>query len=457
MGFVSILNLRRYVGGSRPTVSPDAAEVSKSRTRRPGNRIAPASCSNVPASDVGLSWRTIPSRNPPGTVHSRDNRTIALMLESDAPGGAEIFLLHSAEELRKRRHHVVPVLPSWKTGWLAGEFRKRGFDPHQFTLRRPLDWRCLKGLAATLRSTGVEVVHSHEFTMAVYGTVAARLLGIRHVITMHGNDRMTLARRRRIALRWAFRHSHATVAVSEDTRRHLLETMSLPPEQVRTIPNGIPEPRGDADGPRIEFRLSADEVVFISVGNLTERKGHIVLLRALQQVRDQGCTVPWRLIVAGEGPERPRLEAFVQEHDLVSSVLLPGYRADVGDLQAVADVMVMPSLWEGLPLAVLEGMFAGNAILGSDTSGIPEAVRQGVDGLLTPPGDVGALAASLRTLLEDPELRRRMGRNAHERARARFSIRRMVDDYEALYSGGAGPVPTTEGGAHTASWAEGRA
>jgi glycosyltransferase involved in cell wall biosynthesis len=140
-------------------------------------------------------------------------------------------------------------------------------------------------------------------------------------------------------------------------------------------------------------------------------------------------------VIAGEGDQRPQLEAFRATSGLASRIHLPGHRADVGDLQAAAHVLVMPSLWEGLPLAILEGMFAGNAVVASNASGIPEAVRDGVDGLLVPPGDVDALAGALHTLLEDAALRKRMGASAAAHARSRFSIRRMMDDYEALYLG----------------------
>lgn len=360
--------------------------------------------------------------------------SIALMLESDAPGGAEVFLLHQAEELRSRGYRVIPVLPSWKTGWLSDRFRERGFVPTTFTLQRAMDWDCLRALAADLDSLGVDIIHSHEFAMAVYGAVVSRVLSKRHVITMHGNQWIMEARRRRFALRWAFAASHAVVAVSEDTRKHLTESMGLKEGAIVTVPNGVPEPDGSPEGPRSEFGLRPDEVVFIAVGNLSERKGHIVLLRALQRVRDDGCAVPWRLIIAGEGPERARLETFVSEAGLGGLVHLPGHRADVDDLQAAAHVMVMPSLWEGLPLAVLEGMFAGNAVVASSASGIPEAVRDGQDGFLVPAGDHEVLAGVLRRLLEQPELRAGLGASARDRARSRFSVQRMMDEYELLYA-----------------------
>jgi L-malate glycosyltransferase len=368
------------------------------------------------------------------TTPSRGS-TIALMLESDGPGGAEVFLLQTAEELRSRGYRVFPVLPESGTGWLAEQFRERGFSPGTFRVDYALDWNCVRRLAADLERERVDVLHSHEFDAAIYGTAATRLLRKRHVVTMHGNQQMTAALKRRLALRWAFWLSEATVAVSEDTRRHLIDSIGLPGDRVLTIPNGIPDPAGDASGPRREFNLRPDEVVALAAGTLSERKGHIVLLRALDLLQRQGCAVPWRLIIAGQGPERPKLEAFIRSAGLCERVHLAGYRADVADLQAAADILVMPSLWEGLPLAILEGMYSGNPVIASCISGIPEAVRDGMDGILTPPGDIEALAAALKRLFEDDDLRRQMGAAALNRARTHFSIERMIDDYEALYWG----------------------
>jgi glycosyltransferase involved in cell wall biosynthesis len=101
--------------------------------------------------------------------------TVALMLESDGPGGAERVLIQLAEELRARGHEVVPVGPSDGCGWLAGEFRERGYNPEVFENRWPVfDPLCVAGLVRKFRRRAVDVVHSHEFTMAVYGAAAAR-------------------------------------------------------------------------------------------------------------------------------------------------------------------------------------------------------------------------------------------------------------------------------------------
>jgi glycosyltransferase involved in cell wall biosynthesis len=109
-------------------------------------------------------------------------------------------------------------------------------------------------------------------------------------------------------------------------------------------------------------------------------------------------------------------------------------RNDVTDLLALAHVFVMPSLWEGLPMAMLEAMVAGKPIVASATGGIPEAVIDGREGILVPPGEVSPLAGALRLVLTDPARRTAMAESALARARTEFTVRVMADRYEALYA-----------------------
>jgi glycosyltransferase involved in cell wall biosynthesis len=357
------------------------------------------------------------------------------MLETDGPGGAEQIVYQLAEELRRRGHTVYPVGPDWTRGWLSAKYRAGGFDYRTFSLRRPLDLHCLRGMVRLLTALKLDAVHSHEFTMAVYGAAAARLAGRRHVITFHGNQTMTSVWRRRVAVRWALRASCATVAVSEATRQDLAASLGIPPSRIHLIRNGIPLRPGRPDQIRTELGLTPGELLIVAVGNLTPRKAHWVLLEALVELRREGFDPPWHVAVAGRGPERDRLEAFAREHRIDHRVHLLGVRDDVPDLLAAAQVFVMPSLWEGLPLAVLEAMHAGLPIVASEASGIPEAITPDVEGVLVAPGDPAAFARALRRVMGDEGLRARLGAAAQRRARAAFTIAGMADQYEVLYRG----------------------
>jgi glycosyltransferase involved in cell wall biosynthesis len=362
-----------------------------------------------------------------------DRSTVALMIESDGPGGAERMLLQLAGELRRRGHTVVPVGPAVGCGWLAAECRARGFEPEGFTLRFPFDPGCVASLLKIFRRRGVRVVHSHEFTMAVFGAAAARMLGLPHVITMHGGLGFAERWRRRVAFRWAARRGRATVAVSRAGAAALATRLRLSPEALIVIPNGIrPEPPSGADI-RGELGLTPGTLLLIAIGNLYAVKGHDVLLRALAEGGD--ALPPWHLAIAGRGEEQGRLRALGAELGLGDRLSLLGYRADVADLLGAADVFVMPSRSEGLPLALLEAMFAARPIVVSAVGGIPEVVRNGEEALLVPPGDVQALAEVLGRLLPDADLRRRLGERARATAEASHGVEAMADAYERLYDG----------------------
>lgn len=361
--------------------------------------------------------------------------SIAMMLESTGPGGAEVVLLQLSEELRRRGHSVHVIGPDRRQEWLRGKVGELGLAWREYRIRRALDWRCLRGLVATLRELRVDLVHAHEFTMGVYGAAAARWLGIPYVITIHGPHYVAEAWRRRVALRWAFRNSLGVAAVSEHTRRVLLERLGLPPASVQLVHNGIQDRPGQRERVRRELGLAPDEVLVLSVGSLRVNKGHRVLLDAAARLERAGLAAPWRLAIAGEGPDREALESVVRVQGLAHRVHLLGQREDIPDLQAAADVFALASYWEGLPLGVLEGMFGGNAIVSTDVGGISEAVTHGEQGLLTPAGDSAAFADALRRVITDGGLRERYGRAARQRAESEFGVGVMAQAYERLYHG----------------------
>lgn len=369
------------------------------------------------------------------TVTTRHMR-IAMMLGSDGPGGAEMVVLRLSSELRARGHAVVPVLLHGGLGWLGARYRDAGFDPQMVHLGRSwIDFACVRELHALFRAQSIDVVHSHEFDMAVYGAAAAKRARVPHVVTMHGGITVTKSLKRRIALRWAMRRSDATVVVSAATQRQFAGELGLATQAFRVVHNGVPVVAGDATRVRREFNCSDADVVILAVGTLERNKGHHILLEALAGLGGAARSVPWKLIIAGGrgGDQQQPLLEYVRAHGLEGRVHIVTGRGDIADLQALASVFAMPSLWEGLPMAVLEAMVAGNAIVASATGGIPEAIVDGRDGLLVPPGDVGRLSDALGALLADPQRRTQLGTAARARAQREFVASVMAERYESLY------------------------
>ena len=353
-------------------------------------------------------------------------------------------MLQLAEELRRRGHDVLPIGPANCDPWLRGEFLRAGFRPQTFPVRGPVDPTCLAAIVWLLRRHSIDVVHSHAFLAAVYGGAAAWLLRKPHVITMHGSRYYAGRRRRLMALRWSVRRSRATVGVSAATAAELASGLRLPPNAVRVVYNGVPRQNGDRERVRRDLALEPDQLLIVATGSLFPVKGHRVLLQALVQLREGPPLPQWRAAIAGIGGEEGSLRAFINDHGLADRVTLLGFRSDVVDLLAAADVYAMPSLYEGSPLALMEAMFAGKAIAASSTGGIPELVAHGDEALLSSPGDATALATSLRSLLLDPARRARIGLAAQRRAESRFTLERMTDEYEQLYAvrDAVHPVPS---------------
>ncbi|MEO8140742.1 MAG: glycosyltransferase family 4 protein [Gemmatimonadota bacterium] len=363
-------------------------------------------------------------------------KKIALMLESDGPGGAEHVLLHLAEGLRERGHTIVPVLRGVSRGkaWLQGQFRQRGIEPELFFIRSAIDWKCARGLMEIFRRRDVDIVHSHEFTMATYGALAARLTGRPHLITMHGTRTFAKRWRRRAALRWAIRNSIATVGVSRPTADFVESSLGLRAGAVGVVENGIVPQPGAREPIRTELAVASQVPLIIAVGNLYKVKGHIVLLRALASLASRRPDLPWQLAIAGRGEEEATLREFAEQQGLKARVHLLGFRTDVPNLLAAGDIWVMPSLSEGLPLSLLEAMFAGKAIVASRVGGIPDVVPDGAEALLSAPGDETALAAQLERVLADPDLRLRLGVAAQAHANRDYRLERTIDQYESLYA-----------------------
>ena len=216
------------------------------------------------------------------------------------------------------------------------------------------------------------------------------------------------------------------ISESRASRNFLVQKLGYAPSRVSVIHNGIDTSLFSPSSRKPD----PDSIVVGTIGRLDAQKNQGVLLKAMAALRH----IPrLRCVIVGEGPARGRLQAQIRRLGLGRSVELTGESRDPVRCLASFDIFTLPSLWEGLPNALLEAMACGLAVVASQVDGVAEVVTSGQDGLLVPPADAAALAQSIARLVEDAGLRRRLGSAARERVLKDFSLPAMIAGYTAAY------------------------
>lgn len=319
-------------------------------------------------------------------------------------------------------------LPEKGDAWLGEQLAGSNVSVARYSLDTPLSPKCAREIASDFRRRGIGLAHSHEFSMAVYGACAARTVRIPHVITMHGGRYYSERVRRRLAMRFAVGSSRATVAVSEALAAQMSEDLFIPRAQLAVIPNGVRPAPSVVPTLRAELGLPEQVPLILAVGSLYPVKGHRYLVEALGLMSTTA-----HLVIAGRGEVEDELRQLAATLGVDERLHLLGLRSDIPNLLGAADVFVQSSLSEGLPLALLEAMFAGRPIVATDVGDVARAV--GDDGaLLVSPGSAAGLAAGITRLLENPLLSATLGECARRRATTAYDLMTMVDRYAALYA-----------------------
>ena len=337
-------------------------------------------------------------------------------------GGAEVHLLALCRKLAQRGHHVTVVCPRGRA--LTRELADRGFDVWAPRTTGKVDPLTLVRLAARLRRDRADVLHAHLSTASLIGSLAARLAGVPSIVTVHGLNRRT-----------AFMCAQRIIAVSHAVCRHLV-AQGIPESRIAVIHNGIELERyrrpPDAGLVRARLGLTPGESLIGAVGRLGPEKGHSYLIEAAALLirRDR---LPVRLVIVGEGRNRPVLEATTLRCGIAGRVTLVGFQRDVMPYEAALDLFCLPSLKEGLSLSALEAMALAKPVVASRVGGTPEVVVDGETGLLVEPADPEALAQALAGMLRDRERAQRMGEAGRARVEALFDLDHSVDRIEALY------------------------
>jgi glycosyltransferase involved in cell wall biosynthesis len=305
-------------------------------------------------------------------------------------------------------------------------------------LRKPRQVAMAARLAHIIRAARVDILHSHLFYSSLFASPIAKLCGVPLVVeTPHVRERWRRGwKSYHLVDRVAGWCVDYFIAVSEANARYLVEQKGLPRSKVVVIHNGADLRRFRPDHPkpgalRESLGFAADDLFLIVMGRLEPQKGHRVLLDALPAVRRAFPRV--RLICVGEGSLKGELERRAAELRLDGSVRFVGYQANVADWFALADLTVLPSFYEGLPLVTIESLAAGRPVVATAVDGTPEVVVDGHTGLTVPAGDPARLSQAICRLLSDRDLRERFGRAGRQRVQDMFNHEQQVHKTQEFY------------------------
>ena len=371
-----------------------------------------------------------------------DRVRVVVMIDSiGGPGGGETLAMEGAIGLDPERFETTLCVTRWKDAFEVEEpsrtwlrrLRKSGVRVVGLERSsRYSVWAWLP-LVRILRGEGIQVLHAHLFGSNVWACILGRLSRVpviiahEHMWAYSGSSVRTLADRFLIAPL-----STVFIAVSRYGRRQMIELERIPEDDIFYLPNGAPS-LGPGDGAKIrdELGIGAEQKVVGSVGHLRGEKAFEVLVEAVGLLSRDHPEL--QVVIVGEGPERPMLEALRSNLGLDDRARLVGARSDIADLLASFDLAVCCSDFEGGPLSVIEYMEAGLPVVASRVGGLPEMVEDGVSGILVEPRDPAALASAIATLVSDPAGSARLG-HAGRRIWARdYAIDAWVQRLEDLY------------------------
>jgi glycosyltransferase involved in cell wall biosynthesis len=317
-------------------------------------------------------------------------------------------------------------------------FRAAGVRTIDLRARRRTDPAALWRFGQVLRRGRFDVVHAHSFRTEQASVLWGRLLRRVPILvrTVHNVDDLYVQQPYAAMLKASARALDRVIAISDAVAAYLRDEAALPAEKVVRIYYGIDPSPFRPDLPPPSCRADADPLRRPTLGvvaRLAPQKGHRVLFDALPAVRTAVPDVHVRLVGHEELSTAAELRAYAAGRGVDDLVAFEGFRADVAAVLADLDVFVLPSLWEGFGLVLLEAMAAGRPVVASNVGPIPEIVVDGVTGLLVPPGDAAALAEALVRLLRDPELAAAHGRAGRARVERELRLDTMVRRTEALY------------------------
>lgn len=379
---------------------------------------------------------------PPASAPQGADIPVLHYLCSRVRGGIEEHVLSLLSMLPRYGFRPYLAAPAPLLELMNAESKAAGIITVALERSSMWDFRGALRFVRLLRGERIALVNSHLFAGSIFASPLARMARVPVVIeTFHLPEAWRAARRLRRGFwidRQVARCVDRYIAVSASAARHLAERKRIPGAKIEVIPNGRDlarfRPRSPDERRAARTRLGIDGWPVVAVtGRLEPQKGHATMLAAAAILARSFPSL--KVVFAGSGSLKAELAARCAALGLGSAVEFLGYRHDPEALLAAADVAVLPSEFEGMPLAAIEALAAGCPMVATDIDGTREVVEDGRSGVLITPGDARALARGVERIVRAPILARRLAARGRRRAEELFDVRDQVERTAALYRG----------------------
>ncbi len=318
-------------------------------------------------------------------------------------------------------------------GRLATELRNSGLEAHVLEENKLSFWKLAGKIQKIVSTETPHIIHAHRYKENILSCIASRnmpqikLITTQHGLPEHITSNQSLVGKLKTDLNfWVLRrYFDSVVGVSKDIQSFLVKNKGVEDTKVSVVYNGVRIPGDKVDKP------GKNNFVFGSCGRLFPVKDYLLFAEIAKFVANNGAI---RFSLAGEGPERGKLENAISGYGLTQKFRFEGHVEDMDSFYRGLDVYLNTSVHEGIPMTVLEAMARGLPVVAPKVGGIPEVIQDGVEGFLVQNRDPLAFAEKCFALYRDSELRNRMSEAAKRKAEEKFSVERMTEGYLKIYS-----------------------
>ena len=370
-----------------------------------------------------------------------DNRKIRILHLTSSRGmyGAERVILNLIENTSHGKFDVYlsTLIDDREPHYeLLEEVKKRNGKAIGIRCRKRIDLQAIRRLISFLKKNDINILHCHEEKSRFYGLIATRAERLSIIATNHNwtSPPKWFERFYEYLDAFILRFINRVVPVSDELS-HRIRRFKIPTRLISVIPNGINlkefHPEKIAANYRESLGIKNEVKVIGNIGRLSVEKGQKILLQAARRTIDQYPDICFLFV--GDGPQEWELKQYAKSLAIDDKVIFTGFRKDISKIYSLLDVFALTSLHEGTPMVILEAMAMGVPIIATDVGGVANIIQDNKNGILLKPEDPRLVSRALLKLLRNPDVSERLSSKAYRHVKERYSVERMVSQYESIY------------------------